>query len=86
MVCFGVVIITIPSLSNIHQSAAFYQKKVNKTNKHTNQTNEKKIFIVTKRFTKKLHKQEVKGLETKTACSFLLKSLTKRIVGVSSAL
>lgn len=24
--CFYVVIITIPSLSNIHQSAAFYQK------------------------------------------------------------
>lgn len=40
--CFAVVIITIPSLSNIHQSAAFYQK-------HTNQT--KRIFIITKRLT-----------------------------------
>lgn len=41
--CFSVVIITIPSLSNIHQSAAFYQKK------HTNQT--KRIFIITRRLT-----------------------------------
>lgn len=47
--CFSVVIITIPSLSNIHQSAAFYQKNKNKTKKHTNQT--KNIFIITKRFT-----------------------------------
>lgn len=53
--CFSVVIITIPSLSNIHQSAAFYQKK------HTNQTkkdiyNHKEIYI-------NFHKQKVKGLE-----------------------
>lgn len=66
----------------MYQSGAFYQKV---KNKHTNQTNEEEIIIITKRFTKKLHKQKVKGLETKTACNFLLKSLTKRIVGVSSA-
>lgn len=47
--CFSVVIITIPSLTNIHQSAAFYQKRKKKKTKHTNQT--KKIFIITKRST-----------------------------------
>lgn len=41
--CFSVVIITIPSLSNIHQSAAFYQK--------TYKPNKKRIFIITKRLT-----------------------------------
>lgn len=73
---FGLVIIAIPSLSNIHQSAAFYQK-VNK-NKHTNQTNEEKIFIITRRLTKKLHKQKVKGLETKNGMQLFVKELNKK--------
>lgn len=52
--CFSVVIITIPSLSNIHQSAAFYQKtyKPNKKDIY----NHKEIDI-------NFHKQKVKGLE-----------------------
>lgn len=69
---FSVVIITIPSLSNIHQSAAFYQK-------HTNQT--KKDIYNHKEIDINFHKQKVKGLEQnrkKTACSFLLKSFNKK--------
>lgn len=54
--CFSVVIITIPSLSNIHQSAAFYQK--NKTYKPNKKDiyNHKEIDI-------NFHKQKVNGLE-----------------------
>lgn len=73
--CFSVVIITIPSLSNIHQSAAFYQKNKNKTKKHTNQT--KNIFIITKRFTSTFTNRKWRGWN-KTACSFLLKSFNKK--------
>lgn len=54
--CFAVVIITIPSLSNIHQSAAFYQKtyKPNKKDIY----NHKEIDI-------NFHKQKVKGFKQK---------------------
>lgn len=53
--CFFVVIITIPSSSNIHQSAAFYQKN------HTDQT--KKDIYNHKETDINFHKQKVKGLE-----------------------
>lgn len=53
--CCSVVIITIPSLSNIHQSAAFYQKNAYKPNKK-DIYNHKEIYI-------NFHKQKVKGLE-----------------------
>lgn len=54
--CSSVVIITIPGLSNIHQSAAFYQrKKPYKPNKK-DIYNHKEIYI-------NFHKQKVKGLE-----------------------
>lgn len=60
--CFSVVIITIPSLSNIHQSAAFYQKtKQNKTK--TIQTKQKKDIYNHKEIYINFHKQKVKGLE-----------------------
>lgn len=79
--CISVVIITIPSLSNIHQSAAFYQKtyKPNKKDIY----NHKEIDI-------NFHKQKVKGLEQnrkKNSMQLFVKDfLTKRTVGVSSAL
>lgn len=40
--CFSVVIITIPSLTNIHQSAAFYQKE--KKKKQNIQTKQKRYL------------------------------------------
>lgn len=53
---FSVVIITIPGLSNIHQSAAFYQKNKNIQTKKKDIYNHKEIYI-------NFHKQKVKGLE-----------------------
>lgn len=60
--CCSVVIITIPGLSNIHQSAAFY-KKIKKKRDHTNQT--KKDIYNHKEIDINFHKQKVKGLEQK---------------------
>lgn len=61
MFWFCFVIITIPSFSNIHQSAAFYQKKLKR--KHTNQTKGKKDIYNHKEIYINFHKQKVKGLK-----------------------
>lgn len=76
--CFSVVIITIPSLTNIHQSAAFYQKRKKEKNK-TYKPNKKDIYNH-KEIDINFHKQKVKGFEQnrKTACSFLLKYFNKK--------
>lgn len=60
--CFSVVIMTIPSLSNIHQSAAFYQK----TYKPNKQTKKKKDIYNHKEIDINFHKQKVKRLKQKT--------------------
>lgn len=72
-------------MTNIHQSAAFYQTDI--------QTKQKRIFIITKRSISTFKIQKVKGLEQnrkkkkKTSMQLFVKELlTKRTVGVSSAL
>lgn len=66
--CF--VIITIPSLSNIHQSAAFYQKKKIKKKTYKPNKGEKKDIYNHKEIYINFHKQKVKGVETKRHAAF----------------
>lgn len=69
-------------------SVAFYQKqktKQNKEKKNTYKPNKKDIYNHKKIYIN-FHKQKVKGLEQNSMQLFVKEPLTKRVVGVSSAL